>query len=107
MELGYLCLCLGYQGKFRKIDDKQPLYDFIDNLYEHIIDQQGEFSRQLFFNGGLKKTWHWNLISPPGWLTLVVAAVMLPTLYFYYEQPLENASRPLLQAIQNMVKPSE
>ena len=46
LELGCLCLSLGYEGKYR--GKSKELTQFIDKLYDLIRNERGGFSKQLF-----------------------------------------------------------
>lgn len=103
LELGYICLSLGFQGKYAKTHDYNDLALFIDKLYDTIRHQRGEFSRRLLVAADTikkKKTTRWFL--PPLWLTALITLLILAGIFIPYYISLQNLSKPVNQAIQNI-----
>lgn len=100
LELGYLCLSLGYQGKYRKTDKLNHLGIFIDQLYQVLQSnrddspqQQLEFSASTQANG-------WPL--PPWWATLALAGAFLLSVLLPYRYHLDHSLQPLLHNINHI-----
>ncbi|OGT98686.1 MAG: hypothetical protein A2298_02155 [Gammaproteobacteria bacterium RIFOXYB2_FULL_38_6] len=102
LELGYLCLSLGFQGKYRNMKDGHlELIRFIDDLYYLIRRQRGEFSRQLLIPPPLKKNKRLSfLILPPKWITLIVAMIVLAVILFAYHVRLNHETVSVDQTLQ-------
>jgi len=103
LELIYICLRLGYQGKFRQADqDPQQLGDIADNLYQCIRHQRGEFSKTLCVSAQnsvttqRKKSWH-----PPMWVVCSVGIVLLITVYTLFNIQLNTQIKPVTHALMN------
>lgn len=47
MEMMYLCLTLGYKGRYRSAERELQLDQVISNLYKHIRAYRGSFSKKL------------------------------------------------------------
>ncbi len=101
LELGYICLSLGFQGKFRGTKQQQQLITFIDNLYDIVRQQRGEFSRRLLIAPPPTQPSHtrrWRL--PPVWLSLVIAGLIAIAIFVPYYHRLEKLSQPLQQTLE-------
>jgi type VI secretion system protein ImpK len=102
LELGYLCLSLGYQGRYRQSQDLHGLGRFIDQLYQVIQQQRGDINhRHLIFQ--LNKTQHtWRL--PPWWLTLSASAILLLGVFIPYQHRLNASFNPLFVSLNQLYK---
>ncbi|MCH9769440.1 MAG: type IVB secretion system protein IcmH/DotU [Gammaproteobacteria bacterium] len=100
LELGYLCLSLGFQGKYRQHDNLHELALFIDNLYDLIRRQRGEISRRLLVTPSSanrkRRKFHW---LPPIWLTTIATCSVLVLIFLPYYKKLDKLSTPIKQAI--------
>jgi len=92
LELGYLCLSLGFQGKYRHTKDGHlELVMFIDDLYYLIRRQRGEFSRQLLIPPPMQKAKRLSFLTlPPKWITIIGAIVVLIAILFAYQYRLNR-----------------
>jgi len=94
----YLCLCLGFEGRYRVEDHgSSKLEEIRENAYQIIQRQRGDVERDLSLHWqGIKDKR--NVLSKliPFWVIGSVAAVllMLSFLGFYYL--INSASGPLL-----------
>lgn len=104
LELGYLCLSFGFQGKYATKTQTKSLGVFIDQLY-HIIEQQrGETSQRLLQEPQkliLKKSW---ALLPPWWITLLASACILGLIFIPYYHKLSQTMEPLKTKIQQIEK---
>lgn len=105
LELGYLCLSLGYEGKYRKKPGgQQELGLLIDRLYHLIRDDRGEFSKLLLISstakGPAKKS---RNRLPPVWLTLIITLLVLLGIYLPYHIQLDHLAAPVDATLQLMM----
>lgn len=100
LELGYLCLSLGYQGKYRENNNEEELIQFIDNLYYLICDTRGYFLRSFHTTSLLKRKQkkHHSLLMVSAFMILVVG------IYLPYYISLNKALAPLLHNLEVYVK---
>lgn len=84
LELMYLCLSLGFEGKYQLVEDGRVQLDKImEQLYQVIRWQRGELKRQLLIevpdtSGSVVKTIRKFL---PMWLIVALAGTLLFTFY--------------------------
>jgi len=103
VELGYLCLSLGMQGKFRFTEGGHNFLNiFIENLYQIIQHHRGQTSKQLAIappenNLSNKKELNWRL--PPIWVTSCITGVLLLGIYIPYHRHLETIAAPVDSAL--------
>lgn len=99
LELGYLCMSLGYEGKYRKIQNgHQELNQWTENLHQMILHHRGEVSKQLLVSPPpqSKKTAApapWRL--PPWWLSITIAILILAGIYGLYAHHLHALANPI------------
>ncbi|MBS1220660.1 MAG: type secretion system peptidoglycan-associated domain protein [Proteobacteria bacterium] len=101
LELMYLCLAFGFQGRYRLLENgRSRLDEQRERAYNAIRTAQGEFEREL--------SPHWrgviNQRNPlvryvPLWVVAAVAAVLLLIAYAIFNWSLNNASDPVLTAL--------
>jgi type VI secretion system protein ImpK len=101
LELMYLCLAFGFQGRYRLLDDgRSRLEEQRERAYNAIRTARGEFEREL--------SPHWrgvvNQRNPliryvPLWVVAAVAAALLLMAYAIFNWRLNNASDPVLTAL--------
>lgn len=100
LELGYLCLSLGYQGPYRH-KPNQELIQVMDNLYQLIRLHRPEPSRQLLLASStapLPSKSRWKL--PPIWVTALMTLIVLALLYLPYKTRLEKITHSVYQSLQ-------
>jgi type VI secretion system protein ImpK len=96
LELGYLCLSLGYHGQYNQAEKFHDLGGFIDRLYDVIQHQRGELAQQILIKDhnthkNKRSQWRW----PPIWTTLVSGAVLLSLIYMPYYKHLTKLTNPI------------
>jgi type VI secretion system protein ImpK len=98
LELLYLCIALGFQGKYVMLDDgKAKLERKTEQLYELIRRQRGDIERDLSPHWENEEEARVNLEHPvPIWVVAAVAAALLLTTYLGFRYFLANASSPAL-----------
>ena len=104
LELMYLCLSFGFQGRYRLLDNgRSRLEEQRERTYNAIRTARGEFEREL--------SPHWrgiaNLRNPlihyvPLWVVAAVAAALLLLGYLLFSWLLNNASDPVLTALSGL-----
>lgn len=105
LELGYLCLSLGYEGIYKgKANGEQERARLLDRLYGLIRDTRGDFSKQLLIAPvpKIKKSrsrWSW----PPIWVTSVITIAILIGIYLPFHTKLSHFMMPLKQSLQAML----
>jgi len=113
LVLIYLCLRLGYEGKYRGMERGHlELRNIIDHLYSVIAYHRDEFSRGLLISldnpsyTSMKKKIYFHLL-PPAW---VISAFMILALLFiftfFYLRLVENAS-PIVQLLNSLQSSQE
>ncbi len=101
LELMYLCLSFGFQGRYRLLENgRSRLEEQRERAYNAIRTARGEFEREL--------SPHWrgvvNQRNPlsryvPLWVVAAVAAALLLLAYAIFNWLLNNASDPVLNAL--------
>lgn len=104
LELMYICLSLGFQGRFRILDNgRSRLEEKREQLYGVIHRQRGEFERELspYWRGltgaGSKVS---NLL--PAWLVAAVASVVLALVFLFFRMDLNRQSNPLFNDLNGL-----
>ena len=101
LELMYLCLAFGFQGRYRLLDNgRSRLEEQRERAYNGIRTARGEFEREL--------SPHWRGVSNqrnpliryvPLWVVAAVAAALLLLAYAIFNWLLNSASDPVLTAL--------
>jgi len=109
LELGYLCLSLGYEGRYRhRTRGHYELGQLIDKIYYLIRDERGEFSKRLLIaptsKPNSKKSYRKSL---PIWLipSIVIAGLVLS--YIPYRMELNKLSAPISEILAGMQSKNE
>ena len=101
LELMYLCLAFGFQGRYRLLDNgRSRLEEQRERTYNAIRTAHGEFERELspHWRGVLNQ--HNPLIRyVPLWVVAAVAAALLLIAYALFNWLLNSASDPVLTAL--------
>lgn len=106
LELLYLCLSLGFEGKYREINrGHAELAEITDNLYKIISQHRGELTTKLSVQPSTQittKTYRWTL---PVILILALTLAILITVYSsfnFYLNKITAATYQELNQLQNM-----
>jgi type VI secretion system protein ImpK len=101
LELLYLCLSLGFQGKYHVLTGGQRTLDqIIESLYETIRRQRGDFERDLSPHWEAEPDARPQLSYPiPLWVVAAVAAALLLTTYITFSYFINGSSTPAFQAM--------
>lgn len=101
LELMYLCLAFGFQGRYKLLDNgRSRLDEQRERVYNAIRTARGEFEREL--------SPHWRGVTDqrnplirfvPLWVVAAVAAALLLLAYAIFSWLLNNASDPVLTAL--------
>jgi type VI secretion system protein ImpK len=101
LELMYLCLALGFQGRYRVLDGGYTrLEELRERLYHTLRAQHGDFEREL--------SPHWQGIvdkrNPlirhvPLWVVSALACALLVAIYIGFSLSLNRASDPVFAAL--------
>ena len=97
IELFYLCISLGFQGKYR-IDQSGPnaLEQLRSELYSHIQQGRGDFERELSPRWqGLRDLRNALIRYVPLWVIAAAAGVLLLMVYLGFAFAINGASDPL------------
>lgn len=104
LELGYLCLSLGFQGRYAgsAMHRHRELASFIDHLYNVIRYHRGEFSRHLLVAPpditDKPPTRHHRRL--PWWAIGLLAIVISAAIFIPYYQQLNQLIQPIAKQIQ-------
>jgi type VI secretion system protein ImpK len=106
LELGYICLKLGFQGKYRKNVQSLELENFTDNLYHLIKQVRNTEKKELCIANTDEKARHAkNSIRFPRVGTIVgITLLALCAIFYPYYHRLETLTAPFVQAIENLGK---
>ncbi len=104
LELMYLCLAFGFQGRYRLLDNgRSRLEEQRERVYNAIRTAHGEFERELsphWRGGGEQRN---PLIRyVPLWVVAAVAALLLLLAYAIFDWLLNDASDPVLTALSSI-----
>ena len=101
LELMYLCLSLGFEGKYQHIDHPQhKISEIIDDLYEIIQQQRGETNRKLFLQtatAATLKTKKSGLM--PLWLISIATVLLLIGVYLGFNYLLAHDAMNFYQLL--------
>lgn len=101
LELQFVCLMLGFQGKFHVLErGRARLDEVIDELYQIIRGQRGEIDRDL--------SPHWRGVEAIGrdvssylplWVLAAVAGALLVSLYLSFRFAISGAAYPVFEQL--------
>jgi type VI secretion system protein ImpK len=101
LELFYFCLCLGFEGKYKIMEQGPTKLETVrENLYQVLRRQKGDFDREL--------SSHWKGITDkryaliryvPFWVVASVACFVLMLLFFGFLYSINQQSNPLLSQL--------
>jgi type VI secretion system protein ImpK len=99
LELIYCCLNLGFEGKYRELENGSvKLAEIIDQLYQNIRWQRGEITKELLI---AEKNSQAKIItttdSMPIWLLIILTLMIISTLYIVFNFTLGSNTNALFQ----------
>lgn len=99
LEFIYLCLSLGFQGKYRQGEDGQSQLKTIkDNLYQTIRQTKGDFLEPLSLpTKQFKKTKKSKHTNFSAWKAGLITAAVLVSVYFCFNYLFSVTAAPLQQ----------
>ena len=105
LELLYLCLALGFQGKYHVLTGGQRTLDgIIGSVYETIRRQRGEFERDLSPRWEGEAGARTSMTHPvPLWVLVTLAAAFLLTTYIAFSYLINDASAPTFQQLAGLI----
>ena len=101
LELMYVMLSLGFEGRYRVIDNGRAQLDTVrERLHQMIRNQRGEFERELSPNWrGTQVERHKVLAMLPVWVVAALAALIVVAAYMGFSFSLTNQSDPVFNRI--------
>jgi type VI secretion system protein ImpK len=108
LELVYLCLRLGYEGKYRGIDRGHlELRAITDHLYAVIMQCRDEFSRGLLIslenpNYSLVRKKSYLHLLPSAWAICTAMVLLLLFLFSYFYMRLMDSALPITRLINSL-----
>ena len=104
LELMYICLSLGFEGKFAVQENgRSKLVETMDNLFRTIRMQRGDFERELSPHWrGVQDKRHMLARYVPLWVVGALAGVLLLVTYGGFRFILENTSSPAYNALETI-----
>lgn len=108
LELMYVCLALGYEGRYRVVDNgKAQLEPVRERLYEVIRKQRGEVEHELSPHWkGLQTTTGRSVRFLPLWLSASVAALVLVGVFIWLSIALNQRSDGLFSTLAKLKVPA-
>lgn len=104
LELMYICLALGFEGKYRVLEHgRRQLEQIQENLFRAIRSQRPDFEREL--------SPHWRGVVDkrgalvryvPLWVVAALAAALLAALYVGFRFMLSDAADPAFSRLQQI-----
>jgi type VI secretion system protein ImpK len=101
IELMYACLALGFEGRYRVVDNGRAQLDALrDRVYNIIRRERGEFDRDLSPHWrGVQKKAKPLVRRLPAWIVLAGLALIAFVFYFVYVVLLARDSNPAFAAV--------
>lgn len=106
LEFKYLCLCLGYQGKYgQQHNNKDTLNAIIAKLHEQLRQLRGDAPERLMDAPANIATLRHRLGRQwPLWTPWAVATVVVASAYLYFYLKLGSATRMVLDSLESILK---
>ena len=101
LELMYVMLSLGFEGRYRVIDNGRAQLDTVrERLHQMIRNHRGEYERELSPNWrGTQVERHKVLAMLPVWVVAALAALIVVAAYMGFSFSLTNQSDPVFNRI--------
>ena len=106
LEFKYLCLCLGYQGKYgQQHNNKETLNTIIARLHEQLRQVRGDAPERLMdAPGNIAMRRHRLGRQWPMWTPWAVAAVVVAGAFLYFSLRLGTATQMVLDSLESILK---
>ncbi|WP_273829816.1 type IVB secretion system protein IcmH/DotU [Pseudomonas chlororaphis subsp. aureofaciens] len=106
LEFKYLCLCLGYQGKYgHQHNNKDTLNVIIGKLHEQLRQLRGETPERLIDAPANVATLRYRLGRQwPLWTPWAMAAAVVAGAYLYFSLKLGAATQMVLDSLESILK---
>ena len=107
LELMYIILSLGFQGKYRVIDNgRGEVENLREDLYRQLRRLKNDFNKELSVNWqGITDRRGALIRYVPLWVVGALSGVILLAMYASFSYMLDQASAPVLAEIQALGKP--
>lgn len=105
LEFKYLCLCLGFEGKYgQQHDSEEVLNGLIVKLHRILREQRGDVPERLFDEPEVVSRRYRLARQWPLWTPWAIAAVVLLGVFLYFSISLENSTEQVLQSLDFILK---
>lgn len=106
MELAYICISLGFQGRYRPMPDGATKLEQVRHrLFEQIRRRRGEFPRELSVRWQNQNSQGKALRKLlPLWVVAAVAGALLLSIFLGFSLVLENQSDPVFERLEQLAK---
>jgi type VI secretion system protein ImpK len=106
LEFKYLCLCLGYQGKYgQQHNNKDTLNATIGKLHQQLRHLRGDSPERLMDVLSNVATLRYRLGRQwPLWTPWAIAAVVVAGAYLYFSMRLGSATQMVLDSLESILK---
>lgn len=106
LEFKYLCLCLGYQGKYgQQHNNKDTLNALITRLHEQLRQLRGDVPERLVDAPANISTLRHRLDRQwPLWTPWALAAVVVAAAFLYFSLKLGAATQMVLDSLESILK---
>jgi len=104
LELMYICMSLGFQGKYRVIDNGQAQLEHLrEDLYRQLRSLKNDFNKEL--------SCHWRGITDPRgaliryvplWVVAALSGVILLAMFSSFTYMLNRSSTPVMNEISKL-----
>lgn len=102
LELAYLCLSLGFRGKYSNTPSGNGIIAVIDTLYSDIRDVREDTTTSLVVGNKEKPKYFWG--GPPIWITVFISLVILISIFISYNKTLNQYMAPAWNTLQILIK---
>lgn len=106
LEFKYLCLCLGFQGKYgQQHNNKETLNGIIGKLHRNLRAQRGDAPERLTDEPDNVASRRYRLARQwPLWTPWAIAGVVLVAAYLYFSVSLGSTTDQVLQSLNRILK---
>lgn len=103
LELMYVCLSIGYEGKFKLVEQgQQKLHEVTEDLYRVIQQQRGEFSKRLTLTQPMQQTTNKTRWLLPVWVTGLFVLLCVSVVYMGFSFLLEQQTATIYHELINL-----